>query len=121
MSRIRTNTDGLEREIKKALNVGMEKVLANTVNTIVSPQNWNNFYRPPFISGQLKQSIVRDSKKTPNQPKAIIRSKKNYALYVEYGTIKMPARPFMRNGVARAERRNADLLTRELNKIRDQV
>lgn len=99
-------------KVSGVLNLAVQKVLFNTQDKIVT--GFTKFPKPPIKSGQLRQSI--NTKMTGNA-QGRVSAQKGYAVHVEYGTYKMEPRPFMRNGVADAEKENVEILTDALNSI----
>ena len=93
----------------------IDKILFNTQKDVVL--EFTNFPKPPIKTGQLRQSIR--VKRTGFLSGQVIANKE-YAVHVEFGTVKMPPRPFMRNGVARAMPENTKMLIeglRDLGKL----
>jgi len=93
----------------------MDKILFNTQKDVVL--EFTNFPKPPIKTGQLRQSIR--VKRTGFLSGQVIANK-DYAVHVEFGTIRMQPRPFMRNGVAKAMPENLKILLeglRDLGKI----
>jgi HK97 gp10 family phage protein len=93
-----------------------------------------DFPKPPIETGNLRKSITgKVIKQTANEVIGEIRAggfvlidskgkkhgatKKDkaeisYAKFVEYGTAKMPPRPFMRQGIAKAQKTNELIINR---------
>lgn len=117
-------------DINAKMNKAMELVVLNSERVV--KKTFTEFPDPPIDTGTLRRSIagsvtkrvknesvtgeVRAStlrtimvtnlkSKKKNKPKEI-----EYAKFVEYGTVKMPARPFMRHGLLRAEKSNNDII-----------
>ncbi len=65
------------------------------------------------IEGEVRASTLRTITVTNINSKRKKKQKEvEYAKYVEYGTVKMPARPFMRNGMIKAKQSNESIIKR---------
>jgi len=107
-----------EREILKALARGQQAMGFQMQAEIVKGFTSYNNPRPPIDSGQLRQSVQY---KTKGSLKGEIEVSKDYAVYVEFGTSKMPPRPFLRDGIRKGEEPAGKKLIAELDKIKDLV
>jgi len=115
-----TNLKGDEAQsrIEKALIAGQD-----AMGFEMQAQIQLGFYdfanpKPPIDSGQLRQNTQYKRKSALSGE---IVADKDYAVHVEYGTTKMPARPFLRNGIAKGEESAGKKLVAELNKIKDLI
>ena len=63
-------------------------------------------------TGTLRNSITHDS----TDDTAFVGCNVEYAPYVEYGTSKMPARPFIKNGVNNYQDQYAQILKKNMEK-----
>jgi HK97 gp10 family phage protein len=95
-------------QIDKAINEATKKILLNSQRSVILSftKNFSSENRP-IDSGQLRQSIKIEQKE---KNEGEIYTKKNYAAHVEFGTVKMKARPFFRKGIADAEEKNRNLI-----------
>lgn len=128
--------DKVRAKIQTGLDNGVQKVLVNSENAVIN--EFTQFPKPPVQTGNLRRSIAseylgngagqvtaggRDIKG------AIIRGGKRspatvdvgYAKYVEFGNQYMPPRPYLRNGMKRAEPKNLAILRDELRKENDSL
>lgn len=105
--------DGLKAvgEYSKQLDLAIDKVGFNSQRSIM--EEFTKFPKPPIDSGQLLQSV--SYKKTGNA-RAEVSANKHYAKYVEYGTIRMEPRPFMRRGIDSAKKTNLQIIKDYLRK-----
>lgn len=117
-------------DINTKMNKAMELVVLNSERVV--KKTFTEFPDPPIDTGTLRRSIagsvtkrVKNESVTGEVRASTLRTimvtnlkskKKNkpqeieYAKFVEYGTVKMPARPFMRQGLLRAEKSNNDII-----------
>lgn len=111
---------------KFAFNL-MDAVAKNTERMV--KKGFLDFPKPPIQTGNLRRSIVgkvlsQDEKGVTAEIRAstttLITSQGNkkggrlveYAKFIEYGTVKMQPRPFMRNGIANAQATNEQIIIR---------
>lgn len=106
------NGKKFSEKVSGVLNKAVEDVLVNTQDKIVT--GFRKFPKPPIKSSQLRDSI---NFKMTGIGQGKVFAQKDYAGFVEFGTYKMEPRPYMRNGVADAEKENVELLTDALNSI----
>lgn len=111
----------------------IDAVVKNTERVV--KQGFRDFPKPPIETGNLRKNVVgkvisQDSNQVIGEVRAstplvegIGKKKKKrggkqveYAKYIEYGTWKMPPRPFMRNGIAKAQKSN-DAIIKKLIKL----
>lgn len=96
----------------------------------VIKREFTRFPKPPIKTGTLRRSITgrvvkQDDESVTGEVRASTVLLQNesqtgdkggrqieYAKFIEYGTSKMPPRPFMRNGAARAQEGNRALIGR---------
>lgn len=120
--------------LKKEAKEQVSKFMFNITDAIVKntersvKQEFTKFPNPPVDTGTLRRSITgkvlsQNKEQVIGEIRAstvllISGDKKNggkkieYAKFIELGTTKMPARPFMRNGVASAEDLNNKIIKR---------
>jgi phage gpG-like protein len=96
------------KDIVKEVNLAIEKVTFNSQAYVI--QEFTKFPNPPIKSGQLRQSIRAEYSNGSGK----VTANKEYALFIEYGTIKMVPRPYMRNGIKRAEESNMKIIQNTL-------
>lgn len=70
-------------------------------------------HQQPIDTGQLRGSVRH---KSTGIGTGEVSMNKNYAVHVEYGTVKMAPRPVFRNGVSDVQEENRQILIAELNK-----
>lgn len=109
--KINLNGESAIRTIRDKLGEAIEKVGFNTQRSVV--EEFTKFPKPPIDSGGLRQSIKY--KKT-GVAQGEVSANKEYAKYVEFGTIRMEPRPYMRNGVNSAKKTNLQILKAYLKK-----
>lgn len=71
---------------------------------------------PGYHGGTLRNSITHEQE---DEKTEIIASAVKYAPFVEFGTYKMKARPFMRPAAENHRREYSQIIERELAKIND--
>ena len=108
------NFGGKELSGKALINArnGVEKVLRNSEASI--KEEFRKFPKPPIKSGHLRSSVM-SLMTGPAQGKVF--AQKNYAQFVEYGTVRMAPRPFMRRGIHRVADENLEIMKNELKKL----
>lgn len=111
---IKMNFGGKEVSGKVSISArnAVEKILRNAQASIM--EEFTKFPKPPIKSGQLRQSI--DIAMTGFTSGKVF-AKKNYAQFVEYGTVRMAPRPFMRRGINRVAEENLEIMRDELKKF----
>lgn len=97
--------------IKQKINEALEKVTFNSQASII--EEFTKFPNPPIKSGQLRQSIRSEFSNGVGK----VTANKEYAMFIEYGTVKMQPRPYMRNGIKRAEQKNLKIIQDTLAKL----
>jgi len=120
MSNIKIEIHGKEaflKEAEKVIPKIEESVGQNTVRFI--QKAFTAFPKPPIQTGNLRRNIKYQNKQiiasTPLQPNKGKGGKEvEYAKFVEYGTIKMAPRPFMRNGIQDSLQSNESLIKKIL-------
>lgn len=124
------------KTFKQEIKTGVQKLMYNIVDAVsknserVVKQEFTLFENKPIDTGTLRRSItgkvviteddqaISEVRASNERALSLIgnKSKKStikdmsYAKFVEYGTVKMPARPFMRNGMARARKSNEQII-----------
>jgi HK97 gp10 family phage protein len=110
------NRDKTQKQIEDNLSKGIEAVIFNTEATIKI--EFTKFGKPPILTGDLRRSVTA---KMEDKLKGVVFTAStegtkeiDYAIYVEYGTVKMTPRPFMRNGSESAKKTNNALMERAM-------
>lgn len=98
----------ISRKIDGVIEDSIKKMALNSQRSVMLSftRNFTGENRP-IDSGQLRQSIKQ---KVLSGNEAEIYSNKHYAPHVEFGTVKMKARPYFRKGMADAEEKNRNIL-----------
>lgn len=115
--------------ISKKMYDIVDAVVKNTERVV--KQTFMDFPKPPILSGNLRRNITgkvisQNAREVVGEIRASTpllvgrgKGKKakggklvEYAVYVELGTAKMPPRPFMRRGVAKALKSNEAIIKR---------
>ncbi len=119
------------QDINAKMNKAVELIVLNSERTV--KKTFTDFPNPPIDTGTLRRSItgkvleskpdivtaeVRASDERIQQGAVYSRKRKKkvvikdilYAEFIEYGTVKMPARPFMRQGMIKAQKSNEDII-----------
>ena len=120
------NSQKVIKGIDSKLSIANKKILLNIQRDVVESFTKNFSGSDVPISGSgvsatgkggghLRQSI---RSKTTGKGAGEVSANKHYAVYVEYGTVKMQPRPFFRKGVKDSEKENMAILQRELKKVK---
>lgn len=117
------------QDIDAKMNKAVELIVLNSERVV--KKTFTDFPKPPIETGTLRRSIVgkvigKESKKSVTgevrastlRTISIANTKRKrkkvkeieYAVHVEYGTVKMSARPFMRQGMVKAQKSNEDII-----------
>lgn len=115
----------------------IDAVVKNTERVV--KLGFRDFPKPPIKSGNLRRNIVGkvisqnenevvgevrastplvEDKRKGKKKKKVGGRQVEYAKYIEYGTWKMTPRPFMRNGIAKAQKSNDALIKKLIKKTR---
>lgn len=106
-----SNAIKISRQMDGVLDKTLKKILFNSQRSVIESFT-KNFSNKPIDSGQLRASIKQ---KQTGKNEGEIYTDKHYAPHVEYGTVKMKARPFFRKGMADVEQKNLNTIRYELN------
>lgn len=95
----RSNRLAVEKALAKAIDTGMEAVAkagAANAKREITKLVYDKPPSPRYVrTGDLRNSLT--GKYIPAERTAYIGTNMEYAQYVEFGTIYMPARPYLRN------------------------
>lgn len=98
----------ISRKLDSVLDSTLVKILADSQKSVQESFTKNfSAKMKPIDSGQLRASIKR---KVTGNREGEIYTDKHYAPHVEYGTIKMKARPFFRKGITDVEQKNLNTI-----------
>ena len=115
----RSNKSEVLRAIKSASDIGMEAVSAQGESNAKHEITVLVYDTPPSPSyvrtGALRNSIAH--KYVPSEKVAYIGTNIEYAPYVELGTSKMAARPFLRNACANYTEQYLNILEKALKNL----
>ena len=105
MTSFKSNSVKVKIKIDKMNRQLLEEVLIKTEVNII--HSFYSFPKPPIDTGQLRNSITHKIlSSTTGQVTAGGNLQKMYAPFIEFGTVKMGARPFFRTGIKKAEKTN---------------
>ena len=111
-------TEALSK-IDKGLDTGLELVALQGESNAVAEVTKLVYDAPPsptyVRTGDLRKSITHDY--DPASKTAYIGTAIDYAPYVEFGTSKMPARPFLENAANNYSGEYRAILQRELDRL----
>jgi len=109
----------VKQAIKTAINVGMEAVAQTAEANAISEVTDLVYDAPPspryVRTGDLRKSITHEY--DPSSQTASVGADIEYAPYVEYGTSRMKARPFMANTVQKYQNEYLTVLRDALTKL----
>jgi HK97 gp10 family phage protein len=100
------------QEVKKAL---MEAFKA-TVEAVPFMAENVAIEKVPVDTGRLKGTIKAQIEGTSENPVLVLSANTDYAKYVEFGTYKMKAQPFLRPAIEYIEENAPKLFEKELKK-----
>ena len=75
----------------------------------------------PVDTGELRDSINTNSKAIPSGAEATVGTNKEYALYVELGTSKMQAQPYLKPALQKNKDKAKKLITTEIVKAHKSI
>jgi HK97 gp10 family phage protein len=91
--RLRDFGHNAETAVEKALLKGAMQIVADAKKELTDGPN------KALDTGFLRASLTQQLHKNAGNPYAIVGSNVEYAPYVEFGTSKMAARPFLRTAI----------------------
>lgn len=115
----RSNRKTVEEQVQKTLETGMKAIAAQAegnakreITTLV----YDTPPSPTYVrTGALRNSITHDYKR--DEMAAYVGTDIEYAPYVEFGTVRMPERPFLRRAVLNYVKEYQTLLTDALRNL----
>lgn len=115
----RRHLDEVERAVRSALDIGMEAVgqqAEGNAEREVTKLVYDTQPSPTYVrTGDLRKYLTHDY---VQEEKAVyVGSPLEYAPYVEYGTVNMPERPFLRNAVQNYSEEYKSILADALDKL----
>lgn len=97
----RSHRADVERAMKRAIDIAMESVAQQAEGNAIEEVTKLVYETPPsptyVRTGDLRKYITHEY--VPSEQTAYIGTPIEYAPYVEFGTRKMHARPFLRNAI----------------------
>ena len=93
--------DELEKQFDRLIDTSKKKVMQKALNAAAAPIKKEAKAKAPIKTGLLKKSIRSKQMKHTEKPSVgiFINMKAYYWYFLEYGTSKMSAQPFMRAAV----------------------